>query len=100
MEKMSATYKLVELKRCFCNSNQLRVTGSALLGARSMGFTRQDMVEVVQQLKESDFVKSMTTFHDHKVWQDIYNTSFNGCELYVKFQKDELGYFVISFKEL
>lgn len=96
---MSATYKLEELKRCFCDSKQLRVTGTAFLGARSMGFTRQDMVQVVQQLKKTDFIKSMTTFHDHKVWQDVYNTSFGGFELYVKFQKDELGYFVISFKE-
>ncbi|MBP9764624.1 MAG: type II toxin-antitoxin system MqsR family toxin [Gammaproteobacteria bacterium] len=50
-------------------------------------------------MKKTDFIKSMTTFHDHKVWQDVYNTSFGGFELYVKFQKDELGYFVISFKE-
>lgn len=41
----------------------------------------------------------MTTHIDHQVWQDVYNTEYNGYFLYVKFQVDEAGYFVVSFKE-
>ncbi len=64
-----------------------------------MGFTLQDMVDAIQQLKRNNFVKSMTTFSDHRIWQDVYNTEYNGYCLYIKFQVDEMGHFVISFKE-
>lgn len=41
----------------------------------------------------------MTTHMDHRIWQDVYNTIFNGYEIYIKFQMDEEGHFIISFKE-
>lgn len=64
-----------------------------------MGFSQQDMVDAIQQLKRNDFVKSMTTHADHRIWQDVYNTEYNGYQLYIKFQVDEVGHFIISFKE-
>ncbi len=99
MEKRVRTYDLEALKLTFASTKQLRVTSSALRDARAMGFTMQDMVDAIQQLKRKDFVKSMTTHADHRVWQDVYNTEFNGYLLYIKFQVDELGHFIISFKE-
>lgn len=46
------------------------------------------------------FVKSMTTFADHRVWQDVYNVPARGLLIYVKFQADAVTEFmVISFKE-
>jgi motility quorum-sensing regulator / GCU-specific mRNA interferase toxin len=50
----------------------------ALRDARAMGFSRQDMVEAIQKLTSTHFVKSMTTYGNHKVWQDVYDTEFNG----------------------
>ncbi len=41
----------------------------------------------------------MTTYADHHIWQDVYNTEYNGYSLYIKFQVDEMGHFIISFKE-
>jgi motility quorum-sensing regulator / GCU-specific mRNA interferase toxin len=55
-----------------------------------MGFSSQDMVDAIQQLKRKDFVKSMTTYADHRIWQDVYNTEYNGYSLYIKFQVDEM----------
>ena len=93
------TYDLEAIKQAFNSVKKLRVTATALKDARSMGFSQQDMVGVIQQLKRKDFVKSMTTHLDHRIWQDVYNTEYNGYFLYVKFQVDEMGHFVISFKE-
>lgn len=46
------------------------------------------------------FYKSMTTFADHRVWQDAYHVSVPGMLLYVKFQKHVITEFqVMSFKE-
>lgn len=99
MEKRVRTYDLEAIKLVFSSIEKLRVTGTALKDARAMGFLRQDMVDAIQQLERKDFVKSMTTHADHRIWQDVYNTEFNGYLLYIKFQMDEMGHFIISFKE-
>jgi motility quorum-sensing regulator/GCU-specific mRNA interferase toxin len=99
MEKRVRTYDLNAIKAAFALSKQLRITSTALKNARSMGFSQEDIVAAIQQLKRKDFVKSMTTHIDHRIWQDVYNTEFNGYSLYVKFQVDEAGCFIVSFKE-
>jgi motility quorum-sensing regulator/GCU-specific mRNA interferase toxin len=99
VEKRVVTYGLESVKRAFSCAAKLRITATALKDARAMGFSRQDMVDAIQQLQRYDFVKSMTTFADHRIWQDVYRTEYNGYFLYIKFQIDELGHFVISFKE-
>lgn len=99
MEKRTRTYDLDALKMAFVNVKQLRITASGLQDARAMGFSRQDIIDAIQSLQRSDFVKSMTTYYDHRVWQDVYNTSFKGHLVYIKFQVDKFGHFVISFKE-
>ena len=46
------------------------------------------------------FFKSMTTFADHRVWQDVYQVPARDLVLYVKFQADIVtGFTVMSFKE-
>jgi motility quorum-sensing regulator/GCU-specific mRNA interferase toxin len=99
MEKRVMTYDLEAIKQALSAVKKLRMTATALSGARSMGFAQQDIVDAIQQLKRSDFVKSMTTHADHRIWQDVYNTEYNEYFLYIKFQVDEMGHFVISFKE-
>jgi len=99
MEKKINTYKLETIKLAFSTVEKLRITNTALKDARAMGFTMQDIVDAIQKLKRKDFIKSMTTYADHRIWQDVYNAAHNGYLLYIKFQIDELGHFIISFKE-
>lgn len=99
MEKYVPSYKLAVIKQVFSTTRKLRMTVTALRDARKIGFSMHDVVEALQQLKNTDFVKSMTTYSDHRVWQDVYYAKYNGYLLYIKFQVDELGCFVISFKE-
>lgn len=99
MEKRVVTYNLEAIKQAFSNVNTLRITTTGLMSARSLGFQMQEIIDTIQQLKRSDFIKSMTTYANHRIWQDVYNTEYNGYSLYLKFQKDELGHFIISFKE-
>jgi motility quorum-sensing regulator/GCU-specific mRNA interferase toxin len=99
MEKRNSTYDLETIKLSFCTVAKLRVTATALRDARLIGFSREDIMKAIQGIKRSDFLKSMTTYADHRIWQDVYNTSYNGYFLYVKFQIDEEGHFEVSFKE-
>lgn len=58
------------------------------------------MAETITGIGRRMFYKSMTTFADHRVWQDVYHVPARGLVLYVKFQADVVTEFtVMSFKE-
>ena len=48
-------------------------TRTALDGGRDMGLTTSEMLKVIASLSQSNFYKSMTTYADHRVWQDVYH---------------------------
>jgi motility quorum-sensing regulator / GCU-specific mRNA interferase toxin len=37
-----------------------------------MGLTTAEMLAVIALLSRREFYKSMTTFNDHRLWQDVY----------------------------
>jgi motility quorum-sensing regulator / GCU-specific mRNA interferase toxin len=47
-------------------------TKTALDGGRDMGLTTGEMLSVIAALSRRNFFKSMTTYADHRVWQDVY----------------------------
>lgn len=102
MEKRRPTYDLErEIKTVFIDERHCPMTGSASTTMVALGLTRSDVVAVVQGLKRSDFEKSMTTYANHKVWQDVYKPRVFGLPLYVKFQRDaNTGMLLVSFKEV
>ena len=38
-----------------------------------MGLTTAEMLAVIAALSRREFYKSMTTYADHRVWQDVYH---------------------------
>ena len=98
MEKRIPHCKLSAVKN-FVQSNQIRVTKTARTGATALGLSYTDMLNVVLNLKQSDFFKSMTTHVDHKVWQDVYRPTLpGGARVYLKLTViDDL--LIVSFKE-
>lgn len=57
------------------------------------------MVQVIQQLTSRDLYKSMTSYHDHTRWQDVYLPTYRDVDLYVKFTAGDDGhYWLLSFK--
>lgn len=102
MDKKSRSYELESLKQTFSNVESLggRVTNSAFKGAQELGFSRQVIVEVIQSLRAGHFYKSMTSYADHQVWQDVYHARYESKEIYLKFTTKADGTFLlISFKE-
>lgn len=98
MEKHRPHYLLKEIQKQMRTVADLYLTKAAHHGIRSLHMSEQEALQVIQTLDSSQFFKSMTTFANHKVWQDVYHAKFRDIELYVKFQKIVV-YFVISFKE-
>lgn len=98
MEKSNPHYVLREIQAQMLTVDSMNLTMSARSGIRDAGMTQAQALAVVASLKRTNFYKSMTTFANNKVWQDVYFGRHSDIELYVKFQRAD-DYFVISFKE-
>ncbi len=100
VEKRKPTYDLDGFKAAFATIDKLHLTGSALRGAVSIGFSRSDIVAVIQTMRRAHFYKSMTSYAGHRVWQDVYHVPSAVGVLYVKFTTDVVAEFLLlSFKE-
>lgn len=77
----------------------MRITGSALAGAAALGFDVEGILGVIRSLTTRDFYKSMTTYADSKVWQDVYRPGTTAGHVYLKLTVID-DVLVVSFKEL
>ncbi len=74
-------------------------TKTALDGGRMMGLTSAEMLAVIASLSRRQFYKSMTTYADHRVWQDVYHAATPiRKEAYIKITMRDAAP-VIQFKE-
>lgn len=73
MEKRKSHYDLKKLKKLFCGQGTWHITQVAHKGAASMGYMDvDDILAVVSRLGPDYFYKSMTSYQNHKIWQDVY----------------------------
>jgi motility quorum-sensing regulator/GCU-specific mRNA interferase toxin len=98
MEKPTPHCKLTEVK-AFVEAGKVRATHSARLGASALGLDLTEMLAVVMALTTADFYKSMTTYGDHTVWQDVYRPSTQAGDVYLKLTVID-DVLIVSFKEL
>jgi len=77
---------------------KVKATVSALNGADDLGLTFDDICQVILQLRSTDFFKSMTTYLDHTVWQDVYRPKLKCGDVYMKLTVSK-GVLIVSFKE-
>lgn len=95
MEKFNPTYDLEEFK----NSN-FWITVTARKTAAELGFNQNDVHEVVSTMQKNQFYKSMTSYADHKIWQDVYHVPYGDLVFYIKFTQNVISEFtLLSFKE-
>jgi motility quorum-sensing regulator/GCU-specific mRNA interferase toxin len=98
MEKRTPHSTLAHVK-ALLRRGEVRITNSAKIGASELGLDTFDMVAIVLALTPADFHKSMTTYADHTVWQDVYRPSTCMGAVYLKLTViDDL--LIVSFKEL
>ncbi|WAS58088.1 type II toxin-antitoxin system MqsR family toxin [Burkholderia ambifaria] len=97
MEKRTPHCKLSRVK-ALVEAGNVRMTTSAVLGARQLGFTPNEAIGIVMSLDTADFYKSMTTYADHTIWQDVYwRRTVNG-DVYLKLTVID-DVLIVSFKE-
>ncbi len=98
MEKKSPHCPLHRVK-ALVEAGVVRTTHTARVGAAALGFSFADMLAVVVALKPADFYKSMTTYADHTIWQDVYRPKTSAGDVYLKLTVIE-DVLIVSFKEL
>jgi motility quorum-sensing regulator/GCU-specific mRNA interferase toxin len=49
----------------------------------ALGFDRPGVVQTIESADRFRFVKMMTTFADHRLWQDVYHAPAGELVLYV-----------------
>jgi motility quorum-sensing regulator/GCU-specific mRNA interferase toxin len=89
----------LERVRALVGAGRISPTTASLRGAQALGMEYADMLEVITGLERRDFYKSMTSYADHRVWQDVYRPLTVKGYLYLKLSvvDDAL---IVSFKEL
>ena len=99
MEKRTPHYELARIQEQVRRLRAAAFTKTALDGGREMGLTTAEMLAVISSLSRRNFYKSMTTYADHRVWQDVYraDTPVNK-QAYIKITLRDLAP-VIQFKE-
>ena len=99
MEKRTPHYDLPRVKIAVARLGVAAFTKSALDGGRTMGLTSAEMLAVIASLTQRAFYKSMTTYADHRVWQDVYHAMTPvRKEAYIKITLRDSAP-VIQFKE-
>ncbi len=98
MEKYIPHCELSTVK-AMLEAGKVRITTSALAGADALGLDFDEIVNIVMALTSKDFYKSMTSYNNHKEWQDVYRPITHVGEVYLKLivVNDVL---ILSFKEL
>ena len=95
LEKFTPTYKLDEFK-----TSKFSITRTANRTAQELGFYEEDIYKVVSTMQDRHFYKSMTSYANHKIWQDVYHVPYEDLILYIKFTKNVISEFtLLSFKE-
>ena len=95
MEKFNPSYSLTEFK-----SSNYSITKTAKITARDLGFDMDGINEVISTMEPKHFYKSMTSYANHKIWQDVYHVPYGDLILYIKFTQNIISEFtLLSFKE-
>jgi len=99
MEKNTPHYSLQAIQEIVALAGNRAFTVMALNGGRAMGLDDEEMLDVIANLTRNNFYKSMTTYNDHRIWQDVYHARCpNGLIAYIKLTQVAQRV-VIQFKE-
>ncbi|MBC3922163.1 type II toxin-antitoxin system MqsR family toxin [Pseudomonas lurida] len=100
MEKYTPHYDLAVIKLDVRRLGRRAFTHTAQRCGRELHFSIGEMQEAIYGLQHWMLYKSMTTYSDHRVWQDVYCTHSKERDIYIKvtYSPDSAPP-VISFKE-
>lgn len=100
--KRKPHHDLSAIQAKFVDVDSLSITTTANRDAQAIGYSLEDVIDVVQALEPQNFVKSETAHNpvNHLMWHDTYVIPYDDMDLYLKFAGETLVDIVLtSFKE-
>jgi motility quorum-sensing regulator/GCU-specific mRNA interferase toxin len=73
MEKRTPHYDLSRVQADVARMGASAFTKTALDGGHRIGLTTAAMLAVIASLSRRNFYKSMTTYENCQIWQDVYH---------------------------
>ena len=98
MEKRTPHHQLEEVKELI-RAGAVEPTLAALTGAKALELDYQDILATALALTRDDFYKSMTSYLNHRSWQDVYHPQTSVGRVYLKLTIKD-GVVILSFKEI
>lgn len=86
-DKWKPHYDLSELKKLISNEKTRHITRECIRNAHALGISYTEIIDIVLSITSADFYKSMTSYENRKIWQDVYKPHHGDLELYIKLQK-------------
>jgi motility quorum-sensing regulator/GCU-specific mRNA interferase toxin len=100
MEKNTPHFDLAVIKAEVRRLGRKAFTKTAAKAGLNLGLSLREMQDIVFELQNRMLYKSMTTYDDHRVWQDVYHINSQDLEIHIKVTyRPAGGPPVISFKE-
>ncbi|MCK9817463.1 type II toxin-antitoxin system MqsR family toxin [Pseudomonas sp. MAFF 302046] len=100
MEKTTPHHALSVVKAEVIRLGAKAFTVSAMDGGRRLDLSLKQLLRIIDNLHRHMFYKSMTTYADPRVWQDVYHVETLGRAVYINVTyRPGAGAPVISFKE-
>jgi motility quorum-sensing regulator / GCU-specific mRNA interferase toxin len=81
MEKRRPHYLLRDIKMAFADPAKLNRSFASKQGADDLGMNDQAVIATIQALRATDFDKSMTSYANPRIWQDVYRPKIGKKEL-------------------
>lgn len=87
LEKRTPHFDLALAKRSVSLHRERCFTYTARLGLTEMGLTSEEAIDAILEIDaDTCFYKSMTSFNDVDLWQDVYHVQTTAGVAYVKLQ--------------
>lgn len=84
MEKYTPHYDLAVIKADVRRLGAKAFIRGAKEAGKNLDLDISEMQAVVFKLQNRMLYKSMTTYADHRVWQDVYHIHSHALEIYIK----------------
>lgn len=84
MEKYTPHYDLAVIKADVRRLGAKAFTRAAKRTAEALDLDISEMQSIIYALKNRMLYKSMTTYADHRIWQDVYHIHSHDLEIYIK----------------
>lgn len=102
MSSSKPKYDLNKIKKLLCDSDSYHITLEAHHGAAELGYMdAESMIDVIENIQEDDFYKTMPSEKVQGLWQDVYRVNDGNNKIYIKLQLSVNGkkVVVVQFKK-